>query len=70
MKLMTIMNYQALREQKKNSNKYKEQLNKMKDEVGMAVPKNTQTRFVQITYVSHPLYFPSLLFSIINIIHI
>ena len=53
MKLMTIMNYQALWAQKKNSNKYKEQLNKLKDEVGMAVSKNTQTRFVGITYHIH-----------------
>ena len=27
--------------------------NKLKDEVGMAVPKNTQTRFVGITYHIH-----------------
>jgi hypothetical protein len=33
-------------QQKKNSNKYKKQLNKIEDEVGMAGPKNTQTRFV------------------------
>ena len=39
---------------KKNSNKHKKQL-KLKDEVGMAGPKSTQTRFVGIiTSTIHP----------------
>ena len=41
---------------------------KLKDEVGMAVPKNTQTRFCRDN-VSHPLYIPTLAFSIISNFH-
>ena len=48
---------------KKNSNKYKKQL--LKDEVGMAVPKNTHTRNVGMTYHTHYTSL-RLLFSIIN----
>ena len=35
---------------------------KLKDKVGMAVPKNTQTRFIGITYHMHPLYIPTFVF--------
>ena len=38
-------------------NKYKNNLIKLKDEVGMAVPKCTQIRFVALTYhISHLVY--------------
>ena len=36
----------------------------------MAVPKNTQTRFVGIANVSHPLYIPTLAFQVAVHIHI
>ena len=47
---------------------YKHKKTKLKDEVGMAVPKNTQTRFVGITYHIHYTSL-RLLFSIINKIY-
>ena len=43
------MNYQALK--KKSSNKHRIKLKS--DEVGMAMPNNTQTRFVGTTYHIH-----------------
>ena len=48
-------------------NKYKKQLNKIEDEVGVAVPKSTQIRFnfVGITYHIHYTSL-RLLFSIIS----
>ena len=36
----------------------------MKDEVGMAVSKSTQTRFVGITYHIHYIYIPTLAFGV------
>jgi hypothetical protein len=56
MVLLKDMNCQLCPEgNKKNSNKYKKQLKKMKDEVGMAGPKSTQTIFVRIiTSTIHP----------------
>jgi hypothetical protein len=50
------------------SNKYKKQLNKLKDKVGMAEPKSTRTRFVGIiTSTIHP-YIIQLFFILVTVL--